>query len=393
MKKNHKVKKEHLFWVGAFLFFGFTLSSYFLSETSYSRDLVELKNITASVKEVEIPKTKIPIYIETPKDVKALYMTSWIASSVNLRKDIVNILDTTEANAVVIDVKDYSGKIAFEVKNPDLKKFGSVEVRVSDMREFLEYLHQKNIYTIARIAVFQDSHFITKRPDLAVKNLKGDGIWKDKKGISWIDPASREYWDYIVSIGKETREIGFDELNFDYIRYPSDGNMKDISYPWTKVESKSKVLKDFFAYLNENFKGTGVKISADIFGMTTTAKDDLGIGQVLENTLPYFDFVAPMIYPSHYPINYENFKNPAEHPYEVVKIAMQSAVSRAKSASSTPLKYRPWLQDFDLGANYDVAEVKAQIKALNDLGIYSWMMWSPSNKYTVGALLSNEEVN
>jgi hypothetical protein len=162
--------------------------------------------------------------------------------------------------------------------------------------------------------------------------------------------GAEEYWKYIVSIGKEAYSVGFDELNFDYIRFPSDGNMKDISYPWSKTQKKSEVLESFFVYLEKNMRPTGAVISADLFGMTTTNSDDLNIGQVLEKALPHFDYIAPMVYPSHYPTGFMGFANPANKPYEVVKYSMDKAVLRA---STTPNKLRPWLQDFNLGATLE----------------------------------------
>lgn len=328
----------------------------------------------------------IPSYIDTPENLKGIYMTSWTASAPSLRNALVKVIDDTELNAIVIDIKDYSGKVVFPVDSQDLKKYGSEDIRVPDLREFIEELHKKGIYVIGRVAVFQDAYFVKYRPDLAVKNKAGTATWKDRKGISWIDAGSREYWDYIILVAKESRKLGFDEINFDYIRFPSDGDMKNISYPWSSTTPKSIVLKDFFEYLHESLKDSGLKTSADLFGMTTTAQDDMGIGQLLENALPYFDYISPMVYPSHYPSGFENFSKPEEHPYEVVRIAMQSGVDRAIKASTTIQKLRPWLQDFGLGKTYGAAEVRAQIKATNDVGLTSWLLWSASNKYTKGAL-------
>lgn len=345
-----------------------------------------------------LPPIILPSYIGTPEPLKGIYMTSWVASSLSLRGGLVKMIDETELNALVIDIKDYTGKIVFPVTDQKLKAFGSEEVRVKDMKEFVESLHKKGIYVIGRIAVFQDAYFVKHRPDLAVKNKAGTVVWKDRKGISWIDPGSREYWDYIILLAQESRKIGFDEINFDYIRFPSDGDMKDISYPSGAVTSKAEVLRQFFEYTHKkllendgSLEGatTKMKMSADLFGMVTTAQDDMGIGQLLENALPYFDYIMPMVYPSHYPPTFQGFKNPAQHPYEVVKYAMQEGVKRANLASSSPNKFRPWLQDFDLGADYGPAEVRAQIKATNDVGLSSWLLWSASNKYTRTALDSN----
>jgi hypothetical protein len=333
----------------------------------------------------------VPSYVSTPDPVKGIYMTSWVAGTPKLRGSLINLIESSELNTIVIDIKDYSGKIVFSIgDNQKLKSYGSEEIRISDLQDFIESLHKKGIYVIARLAVFQDAYFVKYRPDLAVKNKAGTAVWKDRKGISWIDAGSRDYWDYIVMLSKEARKVGFDEINFDYIRFPSDGDMKDISFPFSSTTPKSIVLKDFFQFLHDSLEGTGLKISADLFGMTTTAKDDMGIGQVLENALPYFDYISPMVYPSHYPPTFEGFIEPEAHPYDVVHFAMQSAVKRAEELASTTgkqvAKLRPWLQDFGLKMTYGPEEVKAQIKATNDVGLSSWLLWSASNKYTKGAL-------
>src|SRR3989344_192189 len=258
--------------------------------SSQEESLFQLLTKTGSVKKVFVPS-----YISTPEPVKGIYMTSWTASSKDLRGALVKLIEDTELNTVVIDIKDYSGKIVFSLgDNPTLKSFGSEEVRVKDMMEFIETLHKKNIYVIGRLAVFQDEYFVKYRPNLAVKNKTSGAVWKDRKGISWIDPGSREYWDYIILVAKEGHRLGFDEINFDYIRFPSDGNMQDISYPFSTSTPKHFVMRSFFEYLHNNLvmdfieiSSTGekkvennrLKISADIFGMVTTAKDDMGIGQ------------------------------------------------------------------------------------------------------------------
>lgn len=337
---------------------------------------------------IEIPK--IPPHVITPPQVKAIYMTNWVAGSKALRESLVKIADETEINSIVIDIKDYTGRIPFEVSDPLLKKFGAYERRIDDVRSFIEELHKKDIYVIGRISVFQDHYLVGKRQELAVRRKSDGGVWKDFKGISWLDPGSKDVWDYVVALAKESYDIGFDELNFDYIRFPSDGNMKDISYPWSKDKKKVEVMEEFFAYLREKLGDIGVPLSVDLFGMTTTNTDDMNIGQNLENALKYFDFVSPMVYPSHYPKGFNGFPNPATKPYEVVKFSMSGAVERARKATTTPRKLRPWLQDFNLGATYDASMVRAQIQATYDSGLDSWMLWNASNRYTRGALDNQE---
>jgi len=200
-------------------------------------------------------------------------------------------------------------------------------------------------------------------------------------------------WDYTVALARESYNIGFDELNFDYIRFPSDGNMQDIYFPFSENDiitdpdfGKAKVIKSFFAYLDEGLSDTGAVLSADLFGMTTTNKDDLNIGQLIEDADSHFEYIAPMVYPSHYPPTFNGYQNPALMPYEVVKFSMEEGIKRLIAASSTPLKLRPWLQDFDLGAIYDEEKVRAQKQAVYDAGLTSWMLWDPAVQYTRSAL-------
>lgn len=389
------------FFIAAGLGAAFLFSSFVWGSSVAFKKTEEVKDEFV-IKDGKVEKV---FHIKTPEPVKGIYMTSWVASTRDWRSSLVKMIDETEVNAVVIDVKDYTGKISFEVSDMELTAIGSPEKRINDIKEFIATLHEKNIYAIGRISVFQDAYWVKKRPDLAVKTKSG-AVWKDRKGISWLDPCSKEVWDYTVKIAKETAKTGFDELNFDYIRFPSDGNMKDIAYTFCpEGSSRADNLEKFFAYLSEQLKSTGVPISADMFGFVSTNLDDLNIGQVLEKAAPHFDYICPMVYPSHYPPTYSGFKNPAEHPYEVIKLAMDMAVKRllnqeaglAPFATSTPQfsdsetkrissKIRPWLQDFDMGADYTAEMIRKEKQAVYDTGLNSWLLWDPANKYTRGAL-------
>jgi len=328
----------------------------------------------------------VPTHIETPEAVKAVYMTACIGGTPSLRTKMLSLFDGTELNSLVLDLKDYTGTISYSSTKVAVPA-GGRGCRIADLPEFITELHSRGIYVIARITVFQDPLYASHKPKLAVQSISNpSSVWRDKNKLAYIDPGASEYWDYIVSIGKEAYEIGFDELNFDYIRFPSDGNLSDTSYSHSIGRKKREVLRDFFAYLDLTLASTSVPLSADLFGLTTSAYDDLGIGQVLEDALPYFDYIAPMVYPSHYSKGFNGMANPAEHPYEVIKSSMDHAVRRAVLASTTPLKLRPWLQDFNLGAIYTPAMVRAQMQATYDAGLTSWMLWNASNRYQTEAL-------
>lgn len=338
-----------------------------------------------------------------PETIKAIYLTGWSAGSDKKINQVIDLIKNTELNSVVIDIKDYSGYVAYDIKIPDAEKYKSKEIKIPKINSLIKKLHDENIYVIARITIFQDPVLAKARPDLAIhsksklaikpntQNLTPETLWLDHKKLAWIDPAAKEAWDYNISIAKDAAGRGFDELNFDYIRFASDGNLKDMAFPfWNGKASKRETIQSFFKYLREQLPN--IKISADFFGLVTVQNDDLGIGQIIEDAYAYFDYVSPMVYPSHYAKGFLNYKNPAQYPYEVVRYSMDSALKRFKNNNAS--KLRPWLQDFNLGAKYDAKMVKEQIQAVYDAASSTpeltngWMLWNPTNNYTRGALIN-----
>lgn len=352
----------------------------------FSIEYESYKTDNQALASINIPPPFVVTHLKTPESVKALYASSWVAGNKKLRNNLINIIDSSELNSIVIDIKDYTGYLSFIPENPELKNFESGQNRIVDIKQFIGELHEKGVYVIGRISVFQDSYLVHTKPEYAVKT-KSKEVWKDYKGVSWLDVGAKPVWDYIALIGNEAYNSGFDELNFDYIRFPSDGNMLDIEYSFGQGIKKSEAMKNFFAFLDESFRPRNIPISADLFGMTTSNTDDLGIGQVLEDALAHFDFVSPMVYPSHYPPNFIGIANPASEPYKVIRFALSRGVERAILASSTPLKIRPWLQDFSIYKTYYTPEmIRAEKQATYGVGLNSWMLWNASGIYTVVAL-------
>jgi hypothetical protein len=368
---------------------------------SFSRD-----DVASSTGEAVTPQEKPDgvAHVSTPEAVKAIYMSQCAAGTPSFRESLIGLIDTTELNSIIIDIRDYTGKIAFPTENPILKDMVSDECGARDMKEFLKLLHDKNIYVIGRITVFQNPYYTKLHPDQAVQHKNG-GVWKDRKGLAFVDVGATPYWDTIVELAKESHAIGFDEINFDYIRYPSDGDMAAAVYIKRDGKTKQEMLEDFFKYLHEKVAPTGMVTSADLFGMTTTNTDDLNIGQVHERALPYFDYIAPMVYPSHYPSGFNGYKDVNKNAYGIIHLSMSEAVRRTvattttvaglthtRIGTSTPALYskpsypaskmRPWLQDFDYPVEYTPAMVQEQIKANNDAGLNSYMFWDPGNKYS-----------
>jgi hypothetical protein len=389
LKKLSKIPKKIHFFILAIIAVLFIFLFYFLIPNFFPTVSRVVSEEMATSTAPTTPSFVVT-HVETPKPLKAIYMTACVVATPSFREKLKKIAETTEINSIMIDVKDYTGTITFHSENTLFKENIGVGCKVNDLKEFIGELHKSNIYVIARISTFQDKYLVSKRPDLAVKKSSDGTVWKDYKGVSWLDAGSKEVWNYITELGKESYSIGFDEINFDYIRFPSDGNMKDIAYPFSVGRVKADVIRDFSAHVSSVFKPLSIPISADVFGMVTTNTDDLNIGQILENFLPYFDYIAPMVYASHYPPTFLGYKKPAEYPYEVVKYSMTTAVERAIAASSTVNKLRPWLQDFNLGADYTAAMVRKQIQATYDSGLDSFMLWDAGNTYTVDALLPKD---
>lgn len=338
-----------------------------------------------------------------PAVIKAIYATGWSAGSEKKINYLINLIKNTELNAIVIDIKDYSGTLSYRTDLELPKKYGAESaIKILKPNALIKRLHDEGIYIIARQAVFQDPILAKARPEIALKSAVTGKIWQDRKGLMWVDMAAKEAWDYNVAIAKDALARGFDEVNFDYIRFASDGNVDDIQYPvWDKKAERRAVLRDFFQYVRQFL--AGAKISADLFGWVTLSIDDGGIGQNIDDAYHYFDAVAPMVYPSHYHRGFQGYQNPALYPYEVVYSSMAEAQKRlaeyqlAAQQSTSTEKYlvknpalRPWLQDFDLGADYDAAKVRSQIDAVYAAASgtpVGWMLWNPGNNYTSEALI------
>ena len=363
-----------------------------LNKISYGSDGTSLSDLnnsgttTATTSDNFLASTTpvVPVFvvthISTPIPVKAAYFTSWSAGTPSFQKEMFSLVQGTELNSLVIDIKDYSGRISFPMDDPEITSIGSVQERIRDIKEMIGKLHDEGIYVIGRVAVFQDPFIVKVHPEWSVINKNTGGVWKDSGGANWVDPDNKEMWKYVATIAKQAYAVGFDEINFDYVRFPSDG-ISTAKFDKTASTTKAEVLTQFFSYLHDELSSAGIPISADVFGQTTSDTGDMGIGQHFENVLPYFDFVDPMVYPSHYINDFLNFSKPAEHPYAIVKYELDQAALRAVAASSSPDKIRPWLQAFDLGAIYTPEMVHEQIQATSDAGANGWLLWNAGSVY------------
>jgi len=320
-----------------------------------------------------------------PPYIKGIYLTSWTAGNSQKIDYIINLIKHTELNAVVIDIKEVDGRIVFDTESKLINELKTERILISNPKKLIEKLHKENIYTIARIVVFKDMALPKNMLGVALKNRGGE-LWRDWAGWTWLDPASKDVWDYHIELAKEAIKIGFDEINFDYVRFPSDGDISRIVFPaWDGRASRAEVIREFFKYIDKELRPFNTFLSVDLFGLTLwhDNNNDMNIGQILEYTAPYFDFICPMVYPSHYPEGFNGYKNPAAYPYEIIKANLLKGGERIKGERA---KLRPWLQDFDIGANYDKEMIEAQKQAVYDTNSYGWLLWNPSSRYTEEAL-------
>lgn len=320
--------------------------------------------------------------------VRGAYVSAWVASSSNYIDKYLEWVDQSELNAIVIDVKDDYGRMTYTPSIPELRQLHRQAPILRDMPGLISKLRTHDVYSIARMVTFKDRHIVEQHPEWAVKRISDGGIWRDRKSDGWIDPYNREAWAYLIKVAKDAALQGFKEIQFDYIRFPTDGNTKDLYYPANDGASRTDTIMEFLAYARKELAPYNVAISVDIFGLITSVKPDfdMGIGQSLEKVARYVDYVSPMVYPSHYgPYNY-GYPDPDKEPYGVVRRAMEDAIKRLQAVPDNRTIIRPWLQDFSLRNKYGPDEVRKQIDAVYDVGLNEYLLWDPNCRYNRGAV-------
>ncbi len=331
---------------------------------------------------VTISTDALKALIAADHHVRGIHLTCWGAGSVKSRKEIIKKISGTVINTVVIAVKETDGKVYIPGVEK-AEKWGAHENAIPDPEAMIKDFKGAGLYTIARIVSFKDKVLPRARKDLAVKTPGGE-LWRSRNGATWVDPYNREVQDYILDIAERCAKLGFDEIQFDYLRYPSEGNTSLCRYsrPHNRQTAIAN-LKDFLDYARKRLVPYKVKISADVFGLTTTVKDDMGIGQDIKTLASGTDYVYPMMYPSHYAAGEYNLKNPNSQPYKVINRGLRDAMGKL---GPDYVKIRPYLQDFSLGYHYGPHELRAQLSAERLNLLESWILWNPANKYTWSAL-------
>ena len=326
-----------------------------------------------------------------PQVIKAAYLTYFGFGDRGIRSRVLDLAARTELNAVVIDIKGDRGWIIYPTEVPVARAIGAQGPgTLRDFDSMMADLKARGIYTIARIVTFKDNVLATARPDLAIIDTRTGKPWVDNEKLAWVDPFREEVWNYNIALGKEAIRRGFDEVQFDYVRFPTDGKLAAARY--ARPNSKETRLPTIAAFLERarrELGATGAFVAADLFGYTAFNENDTDIGQRIEELAPHLDFICPMVYPSGYHKGIPGHPNPVLVPFKVVH---ESVRLIRKRANGNVVRVRPWLQDFkDYAFDkriFGVNEVQAQIRGAEEAGGVGWMLWNPRNDYTGSALRS-----
>ncbi|OGW38385.1 MAG: GTP-binding protein [Nitrospirae bacterium RBG_13_39_12] len=336
------------------------------------------------------PTISIPVLIElVPFTPKALYLTVFGIGDNTLRGSALKLIDETELNSLVIDVKGDRGIVNYRSSVPVVSEIGSRLIIIKDLKGMIKSLKEKGIYTIARIVVFKDNPLALAKPDLALKTRNGE-IWNDKEGLAWVNPFKKEVWDYNIDIAIEAAQSGFDEIQFDYVRFPDEDGL-EFSMPNTE-ENRVKAITGFLAEARKRLTPYNVFLAADIFGYVFWNLNDTYIGQKLEELSLMLDYTSPMLYPSGFRYGIPGYRNPVASPYKIIYLTLNRGRERSELP---PIRFRPWLQAFRDYAfdkrHFTGQEIRDQIDAAEKFGSNGWMLWNPRNIYTKDGLKKNDD--
>ncbi len=324
-----------------------------------------------------------------PIQIKALYLSFWGANlnSKTLKK-IIKMIDDKEINAVVVDVKNEFGWTSYKTGYAKANKIGAWRHRtIKNIDKFMKLMKEKNIYTIGRVVVFKDELRANNYPQFALKDKNGT-IWRNRENMAWVDPYISKSYDYVLSIAADAAQKGFDEINFDYIRFPAklslDFSKKNIE------KNRIDAIEDFIQKAQEKLRPYGTFISVNTYGNVCWADDDTNIGHTIKSLAKYTDYISPMLYPSGFASGSFGFKNPAAEPYETIYRSVKHI-----HCEVDPKRVRPWLQAFKDYAfdkrHYKKEEIQEQIKACVDANTSGWMFWNPSSKYNESYFITTDE--
>ncbi|MGC9974629.1 MAG: putative glycoside hydrolase [Gaiellaceae bacterium] len=314
-----------------------------------------------------------------PKEIRGIHVTMTLASLKGKLAEYAS-LKNEGLNTIVLDVKDENGAVAFSSPEAPLASEIGAAGNFYNPASVAKQLHADGIYLIGRIAVFEDPVLSARRPDMAIQHADGS-IWLDNRGLGWSNEYDRKVWEYNVSIAKAAARAGFDEIQFDYVRFPSDGPVASAVWPGKVNEPESTTITHFLSYASSQLKPLGVRVSADVFGLAAT--HDLGVGQSPKQVAQVVDAISPMVYPSHFGAGQYGLADPQAVPGTTVGYAL-SDFQAAMRGSHAELV--PWLQDFSLGRPFTLADIQDEILAVRRAKVRGYLLWNASCEYTPGAL-------
>lgn len=337
----------------------------------------------------------------TPVQARGIYISAPAAGSGEMMEGILARIPGTEINAVVIDLKDDNGRVTCPMESPMVMETEASRPYVTDMAELVRRLKEDyGLYVIARVVAFRDPWLAEKKPEWCLK-LPDGTVFRDRSGLAWINPYREEVWDYLVEIGTQAAAMGFDEVQFDYIRFCTEKGVNDVVFDEadTRGRSKTDVITEFTAYASQQLAPRGVFVSADVFGAIIGSEVDAqSVGQIYVDMAKNLDYICPMIYPSHYGDGNFGIEHPDTEPYRTVLAALQGSareLAEAEQEGGDLAVVRPWLQDFtasylDHYIEYGPEEIQAQIQATYDAGYEEWLLWSAACSYTWDGLEAGE---
>lgn len=346
-------------------------------------------------------KSGVQEVLNTPEreavKVKGIYVSGPIAGHSRM-DDLIALVDETELNAMVIDIKNDDGRVTYKMQTDTVLEIGTGINYIRDIDGLVKKCKEKDIYLIARIVAFRDPFLAEQKPEFAVKTRSGE-IFRDKNGLAWVNPYKREVWDYLMEIAKEAAETGFDEIQFDYIRFSTDLKAAEMDFgPDAEGTDKIEIITQFAEYAYETLTPLGVFVAADVFGTVIDNETDQKIvGQDYAKMAAHLDYICPMIYPSHYVNGAYGIAVPDAEPYETIYAAMQSST---EVLSTVPVEnragVRAWLQSFTASwvpghISYGREAIREQIKGVYDAGYEEWILWNAAVNYQRESLLTDEE--
>ena len=341
-----------------------------------------------SIRQDSIERARV-VHMPRPEIVRGLYVNRWAALGQRMNQ-LINLAKTTEVNALVIDVKDDRGFVLYKSRVPLAVEIGAdtnSAMSHRKLRAILDTMAAHRIFPIARIVVAKDPLLASKKLDWAIKRRDNMEPWLDKNGKPWLDPHHREVWKYAADLAREAYDLGFSEVQFDYVRFPDEKRLiRESVYPLANGRVRAQVIREQLGFVRSYLKPTGMPVTIDVFGLTATDTTDMGIGQRWEMFVDQADVVLPMVYPSHFAPGTYKLGNPNAHPYATIDHAMKDAIRRSAKVPNAAIIV-PWYQDFTLGPpHYYAEQVRAQKKAGYDNGLQSWILWNPGSRYTESAL-------